>query len=68
MAQNILTEHGNFISLQICETIYRSKIDEWPKKSLQSIAILYPTGFPRLNSKSLSGLQVLTYLVGCIGV
>ena len=55
MAQNILKEHDNFISLQVCET--RSKIIEWPKMSVQSTAVLYPTGFPRLNPKSLSGLK-----------
>ena len=58
MAQNILTEHGNFESLQVCET--GSKVNEWPQKSLQSMAILYPTGFPRLNPESTSGLEVLT--------
>ena len=55
MAQNNLTEHDNFVSLQVCET--RSKVIDWPKKSLQSIAILYPTGLPRLNTKSFSGLK-----------
>ena len=55
MAQNIVTEHANFVSLQVCKT--RSKIIESSKKSLQSIAILYPTGFIRLNPKPLSGLK-----------
>ena len=35
------TEHDNFVSLQVFET--KSKIIESPKKSLQSMAILYPT-------------------------
>ena len=55
-----------YITWQFCiptslrANTYRSKINEWPVKSLKSIATLSPTDFPRLNPKSLCGVQVLT--------
>ena len=53
--QKVLTECGNFVAKQVCET--RSKIMVWLKNS-RVWQLCIPTGFPRLNPKSLCGLKI----------
>ena len=60
--QKSFKKHDNFVSLQVFET--KPKITQWPKTSLQSIAISYPYRFLRRNpnhcvpSKSLKSMKI----------